>query len=228
MVSLQRDGYQICRGILGSRQICALRAEADRVAAEVGKACVRKLRSRSSAFAALAESDELLSLLPSGLIPVRSILFDKREGANWPVAWHRDLTICVDEKPRDLVEGFGPWSIKDGMAHVQAPLELLREMVTLRVHLDPTDEGNGALNVIPGSHRLDEANDDGPSLADASGSVCCVCFPGDVLAMSPLIQHSSARSERNTRRRVLHFEYALDSALPAALQWGESVTAADH
>ena len=118
MASLEQDGYRICRGVVDAAQVRALQAEADRVAADAGNACVRSLRSRSAEIGALADSDTLHSLLPSALIPVRSILFDKREGANWPVAWHRDLTICVAEKPTDAVGGYGPWSVKDGVPHV--------------------------------------------------------------------------------------------------------------
>jgi hypothetical protein len=221
MVSLEQDGYQICRGVLDLPQVRALRAVADHIAAEAGNACVRNLRSRSAEMEALADCEALRSLLPSALIPVRSILFDKREGANWPVAWHRDRTICVAEKPSDPIAGYGAWSVKDGMPHVQAPVELLREMVTLRIHLDTADTANGALNVIPQSHRWEVAVSDGSSEVEEASSVICECSAGDVLAMSPLIQHSSPRSQRNTRRRVLHFEYAPVAALHPALRWGE-------
>lgn len=221
MVSLEQDGYQICRGVLDSEQIRELRAEADRVAEVAGSVCVRNLRPRSEKLAALADSDALLSLLPADLIPVRSILFDKRDGANWPVAWHRDLTICVKRQSDEPVEGYGPWSVKDGVPHVRAPVELLRKMVTLRVHLDLTDADNGALKVLPRSHRSDIGTTGETSSVDSASSVICECAAGDVLAMSPLIQHSSSRSQRNTRRRVLHFEYAPADSLHTSLRWGE-------
>ena len=44
---------------------------------------------------------------------------------------------------------FGPWSTKDGTPHVQPPVELLQQMVTVRLHLDDCDEANGALRVLP-------------------------------------------------------------------------------
>ena len=214
-------GHRICRGVLDPAQIISLRAEADRVAEDAGSACVRNLQERSRVFAALAESELLKSLLPRDLIPVRSILFDKREGANWPVAWHRDLTICVDEKPTQPLEGYGPWSVKDGVPHVQAPLELLREMITLRIHLDLTDSDNGALCVVPGSHLLESEGREVQASIDEAMSVSCDCAEGDVLMMSPLILHSSPRSKKQSRRRVVHFEYAPAEALHSALRWGE-------
>ncbi len=135
--------------------------------------------------------------------------------------WHRDLTICVKRKSDEPVNGYGPWSVKDGVPHVQAPVELLRKMVTLRVHLDLTDADNGALKVIPRSHHSEVWTTSETSSVDLASSATCECAAGDVLAMSPLIQHSSPRSQRNTRRRVLHFEYAPAESLHPSLRWGE-------
>lgn len=45
--------------------------------------------------------------------PVRAILFDKTETANWSLGWHQDRTVVVAER-RD-VPGFGPWTVKAGL-----------------------------------------------------------------------------------------------------------------
>ncbi len=82
---------------------------------------------------------------------VRAILFDKTPVANWKVAWHQDLTIAVRE--RKETEGFTAWSVKAGQPHVQPPVEILENILTVRVHLDDAHAGNGALRVIKGSHR---------------------------------------------------------------------------
>jgi len=66
------------------------------------------------------------------------------------VAWHQDLTFSVDKK-LDL-PGYGPWTIKQDQYSVQPPLDLLENIFTIRIHLDDTDEKNGALRVIPGLH----------------------------------------------------------------------------
>jgi hypothetical protein len=65
---------------------------------------------------------------------VRATLFDKTPGANWPVPWHWDLTICV--AVRLEAPGFGPWTLKAGVHHVQPPVEVLETMVAVRVHLE--------------------------------------------------------------------------------------------
>jgi hypothetical protein len=150
-------------------------------------------------------------------LPVRAIYFDKRAEANWSVAWHQDLTIAVEE--RIDVPGFGPWSIKDARVHVQPPTEVLKQMVTVRVHLDAADEGNGALKVIPGSHLKGKLSAEEILCCRSQQSefLCCA-LAGDVLVMRPLLLHSSNRSSSDQRRRVLHIEYA-GSQLPGGLQW---------
>lgn len=73
-------------------------------------------------------------------------MFDKASDANWNLAWHQDVTIAV-QRQMD-VPGFGPWSVKDGIVHVQPPEEVLNAMVAIRVHLDPCGADNGPLRVI--------------------------------------------------------------------------------
>lgn len=219
---LATDGYEIHRAVLSDAEVVELRREADAVAAAAGSACVRHLRDRSSRFDALSVSAALLSLIPAGLRPVRSILFDKTKSENWPVPWHQDLTIAVTDERQ--VPGYGPWSHKDGSPHVQPPVSLLESMVTIRLHLDKTSAINGALRVIPGSHRNGRIGTDLLREFNTDGAVTCECNPGDVLLMSPLILHSSRRSESPARRRVIHFEYARDADLEVSLRWFEPPT----
>lgn len=217
--SLATDGYEIHRTLLNDRELAELRREADTVAAAAGSVCVRHLRARSRRFSALSVSHTILSRIPSGLRPVRSILFDKTASENWPVPWHQDLTIAVAEERE--IPGYGPWSHKAGSPHVQPPIALLENMVTVRVHLDETPVSNGALRVIPGSHRRGRIDAEALRGCDKQGAVTCECRPGDVLLMSPLILHSSRRAESPARRRVIHFEYARDGDLDARLRWFE-------
>jgi len=152
-------------------------------------------------------------------VVARSILFDKTPEENWPVAWHQDLTIAL--RGQADVPGYGPWSIKEGAPHVQPPTALLENMVTLRIHLDDTPAGNGALAVIPGSHLHGRTPANGVA-ARVQGPVICECRTGDVLMMSPLILHSSKRAVAPRRRRIVHFEYARQGDLAENLEWLES------
>lgn len=218
--NLAQDGFEIHRGVFAADEIQSLRKEAARISREAGSACVRNPASRSTLFAAFSESPKLLALLPAGLTSVRSILFDKTDAVNWPVAWHQDLTISVAEEV--ACENYRPWSVKDGIPHVQAPVSLLKTMVTARIHLDPTGADNGALIVAPRSHRLGKLDSETIASLTGRATVICECQPGDVLIISPLILHSSKRSTRPNHRRILHFEFAPPDALDSRLTWHKS------
>jgi hypothetical protein len=90
-----------------------------------------------------------------GALPVRAILFDKTAGRNWALAWHQDRTIVVRE--RIDAPGFGPWTVKSGLIQVEPPFEILKRMVTVRVHLDQVDASNAPLRIVPGSDACPRA-----------------------------------------------------------------------
>jgi len=160
-------------------------------------------------------SDLARSILGEGARLVRAILFDKIPGANWTVPWHQDLTIAVAE--RHDVEGFGPWSVKEGVVHVQPPVAVLEEMATFRIHLDECGQDNGPVRVIPGSHRHGRIAESDLSryLTDETP---CVGGVGSVLVMRPLILHASSPAKSPSHRRVLHMEFA-GGDLPKPLHW---------
>lgn len=216
---LHSDGFEIHRAVFPAPELERMREEASRLARDAGAACVRHIRSRSDFLCQLAEDSRLLTLLPNGLSPVRSILFDKTPGENWPVPWHQDLTIAVESNV--AIDGYGPWTEKEGVPHVQPPVKLLRSMVTLRIHLDETNSSNGALKLIPGSHLLGRISSDQVPSHVTEKQITAECHPGDVLAISPLVLHSSRRSEAPKNRRILHFEYAKRSELDPGLSWHE-------
>jgi Phytanoyl-CoA dioxygenase (PhyH) len=176
------------------------------------------------AVSALARSSRLLDIvrphLTSEPLPVRAIYFDKSPDANWLVSWHQDLTLAL----RGFAEhpGFGPWSTKDGIPHVQPPVELLQQMLTIRLHLDDANESNGALRVLPGSHRLGRLSAERiQALRGEHSDFLCAVSAGEALVMRPLLLHASSRSTSSGHRRVLHIEYAA-FALPSGLHWHEA------
>ena len=89
-------------------------------------------------------------------------------------------------------------------------------MLTLRIHLDDVTDENGPLRVVAGSHRSCKE----PIAAPAEPAVIHACA-GDVLAMRPLVSHSSGPSTPGTRRhrRVLHLEFAGRQELLDGFQW---------
>jgi len=149
--------------------------------------------------------------------PVRALLFDKSANHNWVLGWHQDRTIAVAER-RD-VAGFGPWTLKAGMVHVELPPAVQAAMVTLRIHLDDADESNAPLQVSPGSHRLGRiAQDSIAAIVQRCGIASCAAAAGDVWAYATPILHASEAAGRPRRRRVLQVDYAARD-LPEGLRW---------
>ena len=227
---IERDGFAILENAVDSNKLRLLEKELqhlelDHLASQrAGKAFgLRNVTAAVPLTRDLANSDALRSVVHPVLGDtarvVRTIYFDKHKDANWKVAWHQDLTIAVREKVD--VEGFRAWSVKAGITHVQPPVAVLEHMLTLRVHLDDTSEGNGALRVLPGTHRHGRLDPDQiQSWKQRQNVVTCSVKRGGVVAMRPLLLHSSLPSLNPTHRRVLHFEYAAID-LPAGLEWFE-------
>lgn len=158
-------------------------------------------------------------ILGSNARVVRGIYFDKHREANWKVAWHQDLTIAVQE--RIDVDGYGPWSIKAGINHVQPPVSVLQNMLAIRIHLDHADESNGALRVVPGTHQYGRLDADQIQYwKQQREAVTCVVKRGGAMLMRPLLLHSSSPAVNPAHRRVLHFEYS-SIELPGGLRWFE-------
>ncbi|MGO4292239.1 phytanoyl-CoA dioxygenase family protein [Chitinophaga sp. RAB17] len=162
----------------------------------------------------------LQQLFGVGYFPVKSIYFDKPGQSNWFVAWHQDLTISVAEKLP--VEGYGPWTIKPDQYAVQPPVDILENNFTIRIHLDDTDEHNGALKVIPGSH-LKGAYRANTIDMNGTGDVSCAVLRGGIMIMRPLLMHASSRSSNGQNRRVIHIEFS-NRTLAGGLQWAEQLT----
>ena len=216
---IEEDGFRIIPGVLE-------KAEQEELLSKLGpiSGAGRRGLLGLSAVALLAKSPRLLTLVrphvPSEPRPVRAIYFDKSPEKNWLVSWHQDLTLAL--RNRCDVPGFSPWSMKNGIPHVQPPVELLEQMLTVRLHLEDADESNGALRVLPGSHRLGRLSATQiQELRDAVPEVVCRVSAGDALLMRPLLLHASSRSISSRHRRILHIEYAA-FALPKELQWHEA------
>ena len=215
---IERDGFAIIRAVLLPEEL----AELISTLGPVNSAGRRGLLAEP-AVRRLADSERLLSIVrphvPEQPRPVRAIYFDKTPDANWHVSWHQDLTVTV--RARADVSGFGPWSVKEGVPHVQPPIELMEQMLTVRLHLDHADAASGTLRVLPGSHRCGRLSLERiRELRKQGGEVICTAVSGDALLMRPLLLHGSALSKKQSHRRVLHIEYA-GFQLPSPLEWHE-------
>ncbi len=162
------------------------------------------------------------AVLGSTAAVVRALYFDKTPQANWKVAWHQDLTIAVEAQLD--VPGYGPWSRKAGVWHVQPPATVLEHMLAVRVHLDDSTTENGPVRVLEGSHR-----DGKLSIAEVEAWRArapvqeCLVPRGGILAFRPLLLHASSPARQPRHRRVVHLEFAAVE-LAGGLEWHERVT----
>ena len=158
-----------------------------------------------------------MNVLGPDVRPVRVILFDKSEVTNWALGWHQDRTIAVTE--RADVAGYGPWSVKAGLTHVEPPFALIERMLTVRVHFDAVDADNAPLLVAPGSHRLGRiAGCRIDAVVRGCGIVACHAGRGDIWVYSTPIVHASDAASAPRQRRVLQVDYSIDM-LPTPLSW---------
>lgn len=185
---------------------------------------VRDLLNLSASIREFSQSTNVRkiseSILGQNAKVVRAIYFDKTADANWKVPWHQDLTIAVREKRE--AEGFSAWTMKADIQHVQPPISVLENMLTLRFHLDDADETNGALKVVPESHLKGRLSAEQIKAEHQNNAAeLCRAEKGDCLLMRPLILHSSSAGTDPKNRRVIHFEFSADE-LPNNLKWHES------
>ena len=123
------------------------------------------------------------------------------------MAWHQDTALPL--ACRFEAAGWGPWSEKAGVLYAHAPAWALSRIVALRVHLDASARENGPLRVVPGSHEAGVLTDKEVfAYVRDHSQVECLAQRGGVLAMRPLLIHSSSKARASAPRRVLHIEYA--------------------
>lgn len=182
---------------------------------------IRQFLKQAPETLGLIFSPKLTNLLAQicgkGYFVTKSIYFDKPEASNWFVAYHQDLTISVDTLA-DLPD-FKNWTIKQDQFAVQPPVQILQNNFTLRIHLDDTNPQNGALKVIPRSHKKDVYRPDDIDW-NSEREVICEVKQGGVMLMKPLLLHASSRTTNQQRRRVIHIEFS-NSELPNQLHWAE-------
>ena len=217
--ALERDGALLRERVLSHQAVDQMRPLFDAIESE---------RAGSRRFDLPESVKELIGAVgPLGVLatqelggsarPVRVLLFDKTPASNWAVPWHQDRTIAV--KQRIDIEGYGPWSVKDGVVHVEPPVAILESMVTLRVFVDNCGEDNGPLEIAASSHRYGRIS--GRDMSDVIRRrkvIVGLGRAGDVLVMKALAVHSSRRAASPTHRRVFHVDYTtVDLAAP--LEW---------
>jgi len=221
---LECDGFAVVPNVISEHEIIAFKQAVSSFLHNYPAAGIRGIAQKVPKIQGLAASNKITSLVQSVLGKqvqlIRSVLFNKSAEVNWKVPWHQDLSIAV--RSQHEVERFSGWSEKEGIPHVQPPESVLQKMLTVRIHLDPADETNGAVWISPGSHKFGRlpANQ-AADTAKQQGTFLCKVNAGDILLFRPLTLHASSKSETGVPRRIIHLEYA-SVTLPSPLMWNEA------
>lgn len=235
LAAYQHDGVAVVGNVYSEAEIRVILAIIDQAGSGSGNFrrtaelfAIRNLLTELPALRPLIWNERFTALL-NQLLPapphlVKAIYFDKPAGSNWVVAWHQDLMVAVDQR-REL-PGFGPWKVRPEGVTVQPTPEMLAGICTLRLHLDACDAGNGALRVVPGSHRQGVIGAADLPQYTPQAEVCPVPA-GGVMLMKPLTLHASHRSLDERPRRVIHLEFSAQQ-LPGGLRWREDVDVVAH
>jgi ectoine hydroxylase-related dioxygenase (phytanoyl-CoA dioxygenase family) len=213
---LSQAGYSVLPDLIGIEEVDAI---ARRVDGAPGMGTRRLLDAPWCRYLAetLTANELLRELGTENAEPVQCTLFNKSPDKNWLVSLHQDLSIPVAERVSSA-HCIG-WSEKEGEVFVQPPVAVLQEVLALRVHLDDCDERNGALRVVPGSHRLGRLTAAQAIQArDAMGEVTVTVPRGGAMLLRPLLLHASSKSVVDGPRRVLHFVFGPRN-LPEGLRW---------
>jgi ectoine hydroxylase-related dioxygenase (phytanoyl-CoA dioxygenase family) len=207
---LAQNGATVIESVLLADEIDQLRHELEQHPLPRSRAGIRHAL-RHPAVNAVAHGESLLALARAVLgveaFPYRATLFDKSAQSNWLVVWHQDRTLPLMREIKS--DGWGPWSMKDGVLYAHAPAHALEQVVAIRLHLDDSTETNGPLRILPGTHTVGVVTDQAiERLSSSRAPSSLTASAGDVIAMRPLVVHSSQKAESSARRRVLHVEYS--------------------
>lgn len=216
--SIDVDGYALVHHVLSATDCKKMRETV--AALGIERAGVRNLLGYpwcAELAGQLRRHPGIAGMLPEEAVAVQCTYFEKSAQRNWLVPMHQDLSIPVLERiDHPALSG---WSEKEGTVFVQAPPSVLQEVLALRLHLEDCGVDDGALRVVPGSHRAGRLDDSAQlHIREQRKEVVCTAQEGDVLAMRPLLLHASSKANGSGKRRVLHFVFG-PPALPFGLSW---------
>ena len=205
---LLNNGFSITNSIFDTKEIEKI---IDLIDNPKNKYAIRQLiniepKIANIIFSNLAFRKLLSSVCDKGYFLTKAIYFNKPSLSNWFVGYHQDLSISVKE--RKNTNGFTKWTNKNNQLGVIPPLNIIKNTVTFRIHLDKTDDTNGALKVIPNSHsksiiRIDKDF----NKSNYGKETLCNIDTGGIMIMKPLLLHASEKSTSKNDRRVIHLEF---------------------
>ena len=163
-------------------------------------------------------SQFLWALTGRELVAVAARLLDSTADDDG-MQWHQDRRVAVRE--RMDVPGYGSWTSRVGIWHVEPPASVLAQMVVVRLHLDDSAAGAYPLGILPGSHAAGKLTVDAiQRLVETETAMTPEISRGMLVVMRPLLVHRTLASP--SHYRVLHIEFAPQEAI-SPLQWHATV-----
>jgi hypothetical protein len=215
---LSLQGYAVIPGLIGPdiiSSVCDLIR--DQGGSRAGSRRFLDLPWCAALAKQIAGDERVREVLPRDPVAAQCTFFTKSMETNWLVPLHQDLSIPVAERVDG--EQCSGWAEKEGDLYVQPPAHVLEQVLAIRLHLEDCDEQNGALRVVPGSHRFGRLNSAEEQRVRAEQESVYISVPsGGAMLMRPLLLHASAKVRTDSPRRVLHFVFG-PAALPEGLRW---------
>ncbi|STR44840.1 phytanoyl-CoA dioxygenase family protein [Iodobacter fluviatilis] len=219
MNAFERDGFALVSAIFSAAECRTIAGQIETMRSASAGTRRLLLQDGCRSLVVKIRQHPALSSLLSGMVAVQCTFFEKSASRNWLVAVHQDLSIPVAERiEHPALHG---WSVKEGQLYVQAPVEVLQQLIAVRIHLDVCGAEDGPLRIVPGSHLQGLVTAEDAAIARGQ-EIVCVADAGSILLMRPLLLHSSSKSLGTSQRRVLHFLFA-SFELPFGLRWSDTV-----
>jgi ectoine hydroxylase-related dioxygenase (phytanoyl-CoA dioxygenase family) len=203
---IEKNGFALIKGLLSPSELSQLEDFAAIFEAQAKeKGGGRNIFQKAPSLLPLFKTEAILNIVRTCLGPnigiSEGIYLNKKDEANWLVAWHQDLFISVKQKIES--EGFHSWTNKQGIPYVQPPVEVLGQSLWVRLNLDKNGIENGCLRVSPGTHNQGKIASEAHLTAFSQfGDVAIPCNKGDAILFKPLLLHASSKSMKSGQRRV--------------------------
>ncbi|MBI3716699.1 MAG: hypothetical protein HY255_11970 [Betaproteobacteria bacterium] len=137
--TLDRDGFSIVSDVVAAVEIEEIAASFGTVST-IGAGTRRLLDFAwcRDLVDTIGRHPGISALLPIAYKAIQCTYFCKSADKNWLVAMHQDLAIPA--KDRVSHSQLGNWSVKENQWFAQAPVALLDSLLTVRLHLDDSQE----------------------------------------------------------------------------------------
>jgi len=123
---VEEQGFAIFPGIFSPELLDQTMAEIVRLAPAHRRAGIRHALHLQP-VSRLAHCPQLMRIAARVLGPAayayRATWFEKTAAMNWMIVWHQDTALPLYE--RQEVQGWGSWSVKDGIPYAHAPASVL-------------------------------------------------------------------------------------------------------